>query len=263
VAWDAQGYGLSPLPDPFSFDVVAEAGAGLIKALGSERNVFHGHSMGGQITPRIRLMVPDRVHGIVISSTIGYFANRTKEEQEEFVRKRTAPPPPGTDPVTAGLTAGSLALVLVTFIVVVMRYVFGLGSLYMQHSIIFLNAIVFLVAAGWALKDNEHVRVDVFYARASPRRQAMIDLAGVLIFLLPFCVLVWITAWPYVLASWRTLEGSLEVAGLPGVFLFKSFMLIYVALLALQGVSMAARALLTIAGAAPKSAPASPSAGVL
>jgi pimeloyl-ACP methyl ester carboxylesterase len=101
VAWDAPGYGLSPLPDPFSFDVVAEAGALLVNRLGTERNVLHGHSMGGQITPRIRLKVPDLVHGIVISSTIGYFANRTKEEQEEFVRKRTAPPPPGTDAITA------------------------------------------------------------------------------------------------------------------------------------------------------------------
>jgi 3-oxoadipate enol-lactonase len=101
VAWDAPGYGLSPLPDPFTFDVVAEAGVRLIQALGGDRNVVHGHSMGGQITPRIRLAVPALVHGIVISSTIGYFANRTKEEQEEFVRTRTAPPPPGTDPVTA------------------------------------------------------------------------------------------------------------------------------------------------------------------
>lgn len=101
VAWDAPGYGLSPLPDPFTFDVVAEAGAHLIRSLGSRRNVLHGHSMGGQITPRIRLKAPALVHGIVISSTIGYFANRTREEQEEFVRKRTAPPPPGTDPVTA------------------------------------------------------------------------------------------------------------------------------------------------------------------
>ena len=103
VAWDAPGYGLSPLPDPFSFDVVAEAGARLIRAQATWRNVFHGHSMGGQITPRIRLKVPDLVHGIVISSTIGYFANRTKEEQEEFVRKRTAPPPAGTDPVTVNM----------------------------------------------------------------------------------------------------------------------------------------------------------------
>jgi 3-oxoadipate enol-lactonase len=101
VSWDAPGYGLSPLPDPFGFEVVADAGARLIKAQGTERNVVHGHSMGGQITPRIRLKAPDLVHGIVISSTIGYFGNRTKEEQEEFVRKRTAPPPPGTDAVTA------------------------------------------------------------------------------------------------------------------------------------------------------------------
>ena len=101
VAWDAPGYGLSPLPDPFGFEVVADAGARLIKAQGTERNVVHGHSMGGQITPRIRLKAPDLVQGIVISSTIGYFGNRTKEEQEEFVRKRTAPPPPGTDAVTA------------------------------------------------------------------------------------------------------------------------------------------------------------------
>jgi len=100
VAWDAPGYGLSPLPDPFTFEVVADAGAELINAVGTGCNVLHGHSMGGQISPRIRLKAPERVHGIVISSTIGYFGNRTKEEQEEFVRRRTAPPPPGTDPVT-------------------------------------------------------------------------------------------------------------------------------------------------------------------
>jgi pimeloyl-ACP methyl ester carboxylesterase len=89
VAWDAPGYGLSPLPDPFSFDVVAQAGATLIRATGTKRNVVFGQSMGGQIAPRIRLKAPDMVHGLVICSTIGYFGNRTKEEQEEFVRKRT------------------------------------------------------------------------------------------------------------------------------------------------------------------------------
>jgi len=103
VAWDAPGYGISALPDSFSFDVVAEAGARLIKATAGERNVVFGHSMGGQITPRLRLKVPGLVHGIVISATIGYFGNRTKEEQEEFVRKRTAPPAPGTDPVAVNL----------------------------------------------------------------------------------------------------------------------------------------------------------------
>ena len=101
IAWDAPGYGLSPLPEDFSFDVVAEAGARLIRATARERNVVFGHSMGGQITPRILGKVPERVHAAIITATIGYFGNRTKEEQEEFVRKRSAPPPPGTDPVEA------------------------------------------------------------------------------------------------------------------------------------------------------------------
>src|SRR3954469_11889009 len=103
VAWDAPGYGLSPLPENFSFDVLAEAAARLIRAAGGERNVVFGHSMGGQITPRIRMKAPDLVHGIVISATIGYFGNRTKEEQGEFVRKRSAPPTARTDPIAAQL----------------------------------------------------------------------------------------------------------------------------------------------------------------
>jgi pimeloyl-ACP methyl ester carboxylesterase/enamine deaminase RidA (YjgF/YER057c/UK114 family) len=103
VAWEAPGYGLSPLPENFSFELVAEAGARLIRATASERNVVFGHSMGGQITPRILLKVPGLAHAAVITATIGYFGNRTKEEQEEFVRKRTVPPPPGTDPHAAQL----------------------------------------------------------------------------------------------------------------------------------------------------------------
>ena len=103
IAWEAPGYGLSPLPENFSFDAVAEAGAQLIRATASERNVVFGHSMGGQITPRIVSKVRDRVQAAVITATIGYFGNRTKEEQEEFIRKRSTPPPPGTDPAVAQL----------------------------------------------------------------------------------------------------------------------------------------------------------------
>ena len=103
IAWDAPGYGLSKRPDDFSFDVVAEAGARLVRATASDRNVVFGHSMGGQITPRLISKVPDRVHAAVITATIGYFANRTPEEQAEFVRTRTKPPEPGTDPRDAML----------------------------------------------------------------------------------------------------------------------------------------------------------------
>ena len=103
IALDAPGYGLSPLPDNLSFDLIAEASASLVRATAGERNVFFGHSMGGQITPRILSKVPGRIHAAVICATIGYFGNRTKEEQEEFIAKRTAPPPPGTAPMAAQL----------------------------------------------------------------------------------------------------------------------------------------------------------------
>jgi 3-oxoadipate enol-lactonase len=105
VAMDAPGYNLSPLPEELSFDVVASAAARLVEATSvakaGAKNVFFGHSMGGQITPRIISKVPGKIDAAVITATIGYFGNRTREEQEEFVRKRTAPPPAGTDPVTA------------------------------------------------------------------------------------------------------------------------------------------------------------------
>ena len=103
IGIDAPGYGISNLPENLSFDLIAEASASLVRATAGERNVFFGHSMGGQITPRILGKVPGRIQAAIITSTIGYFGNRTKEEQEEFVAKRTAPPPPGTDPQTAQL----------------------------------------------------------------------------------------------------------------------------------------------------------------
>ncbi len=101
VALDAPGYGLSALPENLSFDLIAEASASLVRAQGSERNVYFGHSMGGQITPRILGKVPGKIQAAVICATIGYFGNRTRQEQEEFVAKRTAPPPAGTDPLSA------------------------------------------------------------------------------------------------------------------------------------------------------------------
>ncbi len=90
VAWDAPGYGISPLPEPYSLQIVARAAADLIDSLGTATNVIFGHSMGGQVTPRVYSLVPARISAIIISATIGYFGNKTKEEQEEFVAKRSS-----------------------------------------------------------------------------------------------------------------------------------------------------------------------------
>jgi TRAP-type mannitol/chloroaromatic compound transport system permease small subunit len=149
-----------------------------------------------------------------------------------------------------GVTVAWLALfmVLLEFVVVLMRYVFGVGSVKMQESIVYMHAIVFMVAAGYTLLHNGHVRCDVFYARASPRRKACVDLIGVFVFLLPMCAMIAVVAWPYVAAAWAVREGSPEGSlGIPGVYLLKSVILVFAALMTLQGLALAARCVLRLA----------------
>lgn len=88
VAWDAPGYGLSPLRASTSLAEVAAVHAALIRAVGTRINIVHGHSMGGQLTAKICSLVPERVAAAVIVATIGYFGNRTPEEQAAFLRDR-------------------------------------------------------------------------------------------------------------------------------------------------------------------------------
>ncbi|MEZ5594521.1 MAG: TRAP transporter small permease subunit [Gammaproteobacteria bacterium] len=140
-----------------------------------------------------------------------------------------------------------LGLVLLQFLIVLLRYVFGLGWVVLQEAVIYLHAILFLSAAGYALLHNSHVRCDVFYASATPRRRAWVDLFGALILLLPMCVLIGWLAWPYLAQSWRVLEGSPQGSlGIPAVFLLKSMLLFFVAVLGLQGIALALRAYITL-----------------
>ncbi len=142
-----------------------------------------------------------------------------------------------------------LGMVLVTFAVVLMRYVFGLGSTLWQESIVYMHATVFMACAGYALVHNGHVRCDIFYGAASPRTKAFIDILGTFLFLIPMCVLIGWVAWPYVVASWEVLEGSPEGRmGIPAVFLLKTLILVFAALLALQAVSLVLQSALVLAG---------------
>ena len=136
----------------------------------------------------------------------------------------------------------ALFIVLTGFAVVLMRYVLGLGSLWLQESILYAHAALFLLAAAWTLKEGGHVRVDVFYASASPRTKAWVDLFGALFLLLPFALAIVWFALPYVERSWAILERSRETSGLPLVFLLKTLIPAFALLLALQGVAQAIRA---------------------
>src|SRR3954451_22521198 len=100
----------------------------------------------------------------------------------------------------------ALAIVLLGFAVVLLRYVLGLGSIWLQESILYAHAALFLLAAAWTLREGGHVRVDVFYAYAAPRTKALVDLCGALFLLLPFAIaLLWFSL-PYVIRSWAILE---------------------------------------------------------
>ena len=137
---------------------------------------------------------------------------------------------------------------LAEFAVVVMRYALGIGSIRLQESVLYAHAALFMLAAAWTLQVDGHVRVDVFYAQASPRRRAVIDLIGAVVFLLPFAIVLAVLSMPYVARSWAILEGSRETSGLPFVYLLKTLIPLFALLIGLQGIAQAIRAALVLAG---------------
>jgi TRAP-type mannitol/chloroaromatic compound transport system permease small subunit len=141
----------------------------------------------------------------------------------------------------------ALAIVLLQFALVVARYLFGLGSIWLTETVIYGHATLFMLAAAWTLRAGGHVRVDVFYAKAGPRTRAKIDLAGAVLLLLPFsAVLVWLSV-PYAARSWAILERSQETSGLPLVFALKTLIPLFALLMALQGIAQAIRSLTALA----------------
>lgn len=150
-----------------------------------------------------------------------------------------------TGRVTAWLT---LFMVVVTFIVVVMRYLFDAGFIWVQESVVWMHAVVFMLGAAYTLRDEEHVRVDVFYRTMSARKRAWVDIVGVVIFLLPLCVFLAWNSWDFVAQSWSIRESSREPGGLPYPFLplLKSVILLMPVAVALQGLSLFLAALRTV-----------------
>ena len=135
-----------------------------------------------------------------------------------------------------------LVVVVLQFALVVARYVFGLGSVWLTETVVYAHAAMFMLAAAWTLQAGGHVRVDVFYADASARTKALIDLIGALLFLLVFMlVLIWLSV-PYAARSWAILEHSQEASGLPIVFALKTLIPLFAVLMALQGLAQAIRA---------------------
>ncbi|MFU8863375.1 MAG: TRAP transporter small permease subunit [Rhodobacterales bacterium] len=142
----------------------------------------------------------------------------------------------------------AVGIFAVCFWVVIERYFFGQTRLWMQDLYVWMNGAMFTAVAAFALFRNDHVRVDIFFRTASLRRKAVMDMIGVCLFLLPFMYIVWIYSFPNVMRSWSRFEASANVGGMPGLFLLRTFILVFAALVALQGIAMLIRSVLILAG---------------
>ncbi len=150
------------------------------------------------------------------------------------------------DVIGRGVAWLTLVMALVTFLIVILRYVFNMGWIWMQESVIYMHGIVFMVAAGYTLFRDQHVRIDIIYRPLNARKKALVNFFGVFLLLLPTCFVILYFGYPYVRDSWRVLEGSKEAGGIPGVFLLKSVILIFPTLVGIQGISQAAQSLLDL-----------------
>jgi TRAP-type mannitol/chloroaromatic compound transport system permease small subunit len=150
-----------------------------------------------------------------------------------------------TGRIIAWLTLG---MVLVTFSVVILRYLFQSGSIALQESVTYLHASVFMLGAAYTLKQDGHVRVDILYQRFTMRTRAWIDLLGTLLLMFPVCLFILFSSLEYVATSWSIQEGSREAGGLDGVFLLKTAIPVMAILLLLQGCSIILHKLLLLTG---------------
>lgn len=139
----------------------------------------------------------------------------------------------------------TLLMVVVTSVIVVLRYVFDSGAVWLQESVTWMHAAVFMLGAAYTLQCEDHVRVDVFYRDMSRRRRALVNFLGVVLFVLPFCGYLFAEALDYVRISWQIREISRDAGGLPYPFLplLKTILLVMPVAVALQGISLALRSL--------------------
>ena len=138
----------------------------------------------------------------------------------------------------------ALFMVLVQFAIVVGRYVFGVNSIAVQESVLYMHATLFMLAAGYTLLVDKHVRVDVFFAKLNRANQRRIDMFGHIFLLLPSMLVLLYWSWPSVRNSWKILEGPMSVGGIEAVFLLKTLIPAFCILVILQSLSLLARLLL-------------------
>lgn len=131
----------------------------------------------------------------------------------------------------------ALAMVLVQFTIVVLRYVYGMSWIALNESVLYMHATLFMLGAGYTLLIDDHVRVDIFQARAGKRGKALIDAVGHVVLLIPSILVLLYWSWPSVRNAWAIHEGAISVGGIPAVFLLKTLIPVFCVLLVIQSLA--------------------------
>lgn len=137
-------------------------------------------------------------------------------------------------------------LVLTVFTNVVLRYAFSNNQQWLGELSWHLFSLIFLLGAGYTLKHNKHVRVDVFYSRLTLQKRALIDLLGSLFFLMPVCLMIIFSGWDFAIRSFRMGESSPEANGMPALYIIKAAIAVGFVFLLIQAVAFAIRSLHTL-----------------
>ena len=139
----------------------------------------------------------------------------------------------------AGYLCAFLVVLMVVnvFLVVILRYLFGISFIWMQETYVWMHAYIFMVGAGFTYLNDDHVRIDIIYRSSSKLYKAIVDLVGNIFLLLPFLYIIWSYSFPFVLKSWQMNEVSREAGGLTMIYLLKLAILIFAFLLFIQVVS--------------------------
>jgi TRAP-type mannitol/chloroaromatic compound transport system permease small subunit len=137
-------------------------------------------------------------------------------------------------------------MVAVVFAVVVLRYGFSIGFIWMQEVYVWLHSFIFMLGSGFTYLANEHVRIDVFYREASEKYKAWVNLIGNVFLLSPFLYIIWVYSYPFVYRSFLMNEVSREAGGMPALYILKSAILWFCLVLFLQLISNVCKSLITI-----------------
>ncbi len=147
--------------------------------------------------------------------------------------------------LTAWLT---VIMVLNVFFVVLLRYVFGVGWVWMQELYVWSHATAFMAGAGYTFLHNGHVRIDLIYRAASPRYKAIVDILGGIFLALPLLIILYLRGLPIFIRSWEVSEKSAEAGGLPALYLLKLLILVFCILLGIQVLAQVLRNILLLLG---------------